>query len=93
MAHNRFSDWTQAERDFMQGYHFKMREFRRQGFYPQLPLKPINWFTEGAVTPVQNQHICGSDWAFASAGLIEAGYFFEQGELRDVSEQQLVDCT
>ena len=29
VTHNKFSDWTQAERDFMQGYHVKLREFRR----------------------------------------------------------------
>jgi len=45
------------------------------------------------VSPVQNQHICGSDWAFAAAGLVEAGHFFETGALHDLSEQQLVDCT
>ena len=34
VTHNRFSDWTSAERDFLMGYHINKREFRRQGFYP-----------------------------------------------------------
>ena len=94
VTHNRFSDWTQAERDFLLGYHQNYREFRRQGYYPSsIPLKPINWVEKGAVSPVQNQHICGSDWAFAAIGLVEANHFFETGNLHDLSEQQLIDCT
>lgn len=87
VSHNRFSDWTKAEREFLMGYHSKLREFRRQGYYPQTPLTAISWVDLGAVTAVQNQHICGSDWAFAAAGLVEAGRFFETGELHDLSEQ------
>jgi|Transcript_4040 hypothetical protein len=34
VSHNRYSDWTQAEREFLMGYHLKMREFRRQGYFP-----------------------------------------------------------
>jgi len=75
------------------GYHTSYREFRRQGYYPSGQLDPINWVEKGAVSPVQNQHICGSDWAFSAAGLVEAAHFFETGHLPDLSEQQLVDCT
>ena len=93
MSHNRFSDWTEAEREFLMGYHSHLREFRRQGFYPQTKLTAVNWAEQGAVTKVQNQHICGSDWAFTATGLVEAAHFFETGQLKDLSEQQLVDCT
>ena len=34
VTHNRFSDWTSAEREFLMGYHVNFREFRRQGYYP-----------------------------------------------------------
>lgn len=84
--HNRFSDWTSAEREFLQGYHRSYREFRRQGYYPSAQLQPVNWVEKGAVTPVSNQHICGSDWAFASLGLVEAQHFFDSGALVDLSE-------
>ena len=93
VTHNRFSDWTSSEREFLMGYHPSYREFRRQGYYPSGKVEHINWVEKGAVTPVQNQHICGSDWAFASAGLVEYANFMETGTLHDVSEQQLVDCT
>jgi C1A family cysteine protease len=29
VTHNRFSDWTTAEREFLMGYHTSYREFRR----------------------------------------------------------------
>ena len=87
VTHNRFSDWTSAERDFMMGYHINKREFRRQAFYPpDAAIKPVNWVKNGAVSPVQNQHICGSDWAFAAAGIVESAHFFETGVLEDISE-------
>ena len=93
VAHNKFSDWTQAERDFMLGYHIGMREFRHQAYYQNTKVEHVNWVQKGAVTPVQNQHVCGSDWAFASTGLVEANHFFETGKLVDLSEQHLIDCT
>jgi len=34
VSHNRFSDWTEAEREFLLGYHLHLREFRRQGYFP-----------------------------------------------------------
>ena len=42
---------------------------------------------KGAVTHVEDQHICGSDWAFASIGLVESAHYFETGKLHDLSEQ------
>ena len=87
VTHNRFSDWTSAERDFLMGYHINKREFRRQAFYPpDAAIKPVNWVEHGAVSPVQNQHICGSDWAFSAAGIVESANFFETGLLHDISE-------
>jgi len=93
VTHNRFSDWTCAEREFLMGYHRNYREFRRQGYYPGSQVKHINWVEMGAITPVQNQHICGSDYAFAATGIVEAAHFLETGHLPDLSEQQLIDCT
>ena len=93
VTHNRYSDWTSAEREFLMGYHPSYREFRRQGYYPSANVAHINWAEKGAVSQVQNQHICGSDWAFASAGLVEYAHFMETGSLPDLSEQQLLDCT
>jgi hypothetical protein len=44
------------------------------------------------ITPVKNQQFCGSCWAFAVAGAFEGSESLLNGELMDVSEQQLVNC-
>lgn len=45
------------------------------------------------VTSVKNQGSCGSCWAFAAVGHIEAKLLIQTEISADLSEQQLVDCT
>jgi C1A family cysteine protease len=52
----------------------------------------IDWTTQGAVNPVQNQGQCGGCWAFAATASLEASYFNTQGKLLKFSEQASVDC-
>jgi inhibitor of cysteine peptidase len=46
----------------------------------------------GACTPVKDQGGCGSCWAFATAGVVEAAIALADGVTRDLSEQYLVSC-
>lgn len=47
----------------------------------------------GIITPPKNQGDCGSCWVFAAVALFEALIARETGEIVDLSEQQLVNCS
>ena len=51
-----------------------------------------DWREIGAVSPVKNQGMCGSCWAFSAVGNIEAVYTIKTNKTQLFSEQQLVDC-
>jgi len=52
----------------------------------------VDWRGTGADSPVKDQAMCGSCWAFGTVGALEAAVFRETGKQILLSEQQLVDC-
>lgn len=53
----------------------------------------FSWLAQGIMTPVKNQEGCGSCWAFAALGELEAYIKQVTGMEKDLSEQQMVSCT
>jgi cathepsin L len=54
--------------------------------------REVDWRKLGVVTPVKNQGMCGSCWAFASAAVLESHIALQTNVLMELSEQQLLSC-
>jgi C1A family cysteine protease len=52
-----------------------------------------DWTLSGAITPVKDQGLCASSWAFAATAAVEAHIFIKTNKSVLLSEQNLIDCS
>ncbi|MCP4624648.1 MAG: hypothetical protein GY850_14130 [bacterium] len=52
----------------------------------------FDWRDRGMVTPVKDQHPCGTCWAFATVAEMESKVLINEGIEYDFSEQHLTSC-
>jgi C1A family cysteine protease len=95
LGHNKFSDWSRTEYTAQLGYLRQQEATEAQTMVAlsadALPAS-VNWVTNGAVNPIQDQGQCGSCWSFSSCCAMEGIDQITNGTLRKFSEQQLVSC-
>jgi C1A family cysteine protease len=53
----------------------------------------LDWRTQGVLNGIKNQGHCGSCWAFSAIAGIESNWAVKTGQLKNLAEQQLVDCS
>ena len=92
---NEFADYTESEYKRLLGYKAPARRLRQEASVEDLPTatRYVDWRAEGKVNAVKNQASCGSCWAFSTIGALEPAHAIFNGELLNLSEQQLVDCS
>ena len=73
-------------------YHFTNGTYNGS-LSEELVPESIDWRERGIITNVKNQGKCGSCWVFSATGAIESVNAIDTGELKNVSEQQLMDCS
>lgn len=100
MEVNEFADLSQSEfKSDRLGYTPYLKsegaiKFLDAEIVEKKPLpKSIDWSDLGAVTAVKNQRNCGSCYAFSATGALEGRLKVLTGQLENLSEQQIVDCS
>lgn len=98
---NRFADLSREEQRALRGFSLP-HGVTDSDLPPRVASPPnvkladggIDWRAKGVVSPIQDQGMCGSCWAFSSVSNIEsiAAISKNSTTITKLSEQQLVDC-
>ncbi|KAF0774392.1 hypothetical protein AaE_001907, partial [Aphanomyces astaci] len=92
---NQFALLTDEEFKGMLMKSFEPQNFTNASHLSELAndrASQADWSTSNCNSPIANQGLCGSSWAFATIGAVESAHCIATGELLDLSEQQLVSC-
>ncbi|TMW51171.1 hypothetical protein DOY81_003787 [Sarcophaga bullata] len=81
-----------TENDKQQFRNLKQFEALKAPTYNNIP-STKDWRKTGCITAVKDQKSCGSCWAFASTGALEAHYCLKFKKKVIISEQNLIDCS
>lgn len=82
---NAFTDLTDEEWATKRGYIPSVYNGERVSFKNVTADDSKDWFSEGVVSPVMDQIMCGSCWAFSAVGAIESAHAIKNGDLTQFS--------
>ena len=94
IGENHLTDWTPEEYRRLLGYKKtqEIESIEAEPFEAVSIPAAIDWREKNAVTVVKDQGQCGSCWAFSTIGTLEGTHARLTGDLKSLSEQQVVDC-
>ena len=94
VGHNFFSTMTEYEKKMWRGYEPDEERFEQNVVtLPEDNLAVgIDWRAKGKVNFIKSQGMCASCWAFATISTMESSLAINTNVLKQLSEQQMVDC-
>ena len=88
---NKLATLTEAEYKALLGHRSSKIEAKASVSTIKIP-SSVDWRDEGIVNAIKDQGSCGSCWAFSVIQAQESQWALKKGELKSLSEQNLVDC-